>query len=294
MLKGIDVSSWQKDINWQSVKNSGIEFAILRAGFGWGKDQKDRYFEQNYANAKAVGMPIGAYHYSYATNEQEAKLEAEAFLSWVAGKQFEYPVVLDIEDQSQAALGKAVISNIVRAFCETVENAGYYVSVYANKSWLDTKIDDDCKTRYDIWLAQWAEKPSFGGAYGIWQYSSDGSVEGINGRVDMNEGYKDYPSIIKNNGFNGFSKNSGEEIPVTPPPVPEKKFLPKTMLSLSNTPLFVSASAKEPAAYKSGTYYIYDGILINGRYRITSSPERANKEPIAQNVTGFVNRTDLG
>lgn len=285
MSKGIDVSKHQGVIDWQKIKNSGVDFAILRAGYGKYDSQKDERFEENYSNAKSVGVKLGAYHYSYAKSVDDAKKEAEIFLKWISGKQFEYPVAFDVEEKSQADKGKQFVSDIIRDFCETVEKAGYYVCVYANKYWLDNYVDDDCKRKYDTWLAQWADKATYSGNYGIWQYSSQGNIDGISGRVDLDESYKDYPSIIKSNGLNGFSANKPVEN--------TKSYSPRMMISLSNTPIYVSATAKTPAAKKSGTYYIYDGIEINGRYRITSSPSRAEKKPIGQNVTGFVDKTDI-
>lgn len=285
MSKGIDVSKHQGTIEWQKVKASGIDFAILRAGYGKYDNQKDERFEENYSNAKNAGIKLGAYHYSYAKSVDDAKKEAEIFLKWISGKQFEYPVAFDVEEKSQSDKGKQFVSDVIRAFCETVEKAGYYVCVYSNKYWLDNYVDDDCKRKYDTWLAQWSDKATYGGNYGIWQYSSQGEIDGISGRVDLDESYKDYSLIIKSNGLNGFS---GSE-----PAKDSKSYSPRMMLSLSNTPIYVSATAKTPATRKSGTFYIYDGIEINGRYRITSSPSRAEKKPIGENVTGFINKSDI-
>ena len=198
--KGIDVSKHNGTIDWNKVKAAGVQFAMLRAGYGRYDNQKDERFEANYAGATAAGIPVGAYHYSYATNAEQAKQEAEVFLGWIKGKTLTYPVAFDIEDAKQANLGVSVISDIIRAFCETVEAAGYYVVVYANKDWLTNRIDADCKSRYDIWLAQWTSQPTYTGSYGMWQYTSDGAVDGIAGRVDMNIAYKDYPSIIAGMG----------------------------------------------------------------------------------------------
>lgn len=290
MSKGIDVSKHQGAIDWQKVKASGVDFAMIRAGYGRYDNQKDECFEENYKNAKQAGVKVGAYLYSYAKSVDDAKKEAETFLKWISGKQFEYPVAFDVEEKTQSDKGKQFVSDIIGAFCETVEKAGYYVCIYANKYWLDNFVDDDCKKKYDVWLAQWAEKATYAGNYGIWQYSSQGSVDGISGRSDMDESYKDYYSIMKNKGLNGFSASA--PIPA-PTPAPSQNYSARMMVSLSNTPLYVSATAKTPAAKKSGTYYIYDGIEINGRYRITSSPEKALKKPIGENVTGFVNKSDI-
>ncbi len=201
--KGIDVSKHNGTIDWAKVKAAGVQFAMLRAGYGRYDNQKDERFESNYKGATAAGIPVGAYHYSYATTAEQAKQEAEVFLGWIKGKNLTYPVAFDIENKKQANLGVSLISDIIRAFCETVEAAGYYVVVYANKDWLTNRIDADCKSRYDIWLAQWTSQPTYTGSYGMWQYTSDGAVDGIAGMVDMNIAYKDYPSIIA--GMDGSS-----------------------------------------------------------------------------------------
>lgn len=206
--KGIDVSKHQGKIDWTKVKAAGVQFAMLRAGYGRYDNQKDEQFEANYKGATAAGIPVGAYHYSYATTAEQAKQEAEVFLGWIKGKNLTYPVAFDIEDKKQANLGVSVISDIIRTFCEAVEAAGYYVVVYANKDWLTNRIDADCKSRYDIWLAQWTSKPTYTGSYGMWQYTSDGAVDGIEGRVDMNIAYKDYPAIIAGMGSTGTTTST--------------------------------------------------------------------------------------
>lgn len=289
MFNGIDVSKWQGEIDWQKVKAAGMQFAILRDGFGRYPGQEDTFFEKNYENAKAAGLYVGAYHYSYAKTVDEAKKEAAYCLSLLKGKTFAFPICYDLEDDSQTALSKEEISNIADAFCSELEKAGYYVCLYMNLSWLNSKLREDIFQKYDIWLAHWTEQTSFSRSYGLWQYASDGTVDGIQGRVDLDCAYKNYPNIMAHNGLNGYKKPAQPEEPVPP----AQKFPPKTLLSLYNTPLYVSATAKTPSAYKSGTFYIYDGKEINGRYRITSSAERAGKTPIADNVTGYVDQSDL-
>ncbi len=289
LFNGIDVSKWQGEIDWKKVKDAGIQFAMLRDGFGRFPNQSDEYFETNYKNAKAAGLYVGAYHYSYAKNPQQAREEANYCLSLLGDKVFDFPICYDVEDASQSALSKDEISDIVAAFCERIEAAGYYVCVYMNLSWLNTKVREDIFQKYDIWLAHWTENTSFARGYGIWQYASDGSVAGVRGRVDLDSAYKNYPNIMAANGLNGYKKATEPNEP-TPPAA---EFPPKMMVALHETPLYVSATAKKAAATKSGTFYIYDGKEMNGRYRITSSPERAGKKPIADNVTGYVNKSDL-
>ena len=204
-VKGIDVSVYQGNIDWAKVKASGIGFAILRVGYGRCDDQKDKMFEQNYKNAKAIGMPIGIYHYSYAKTADNARQEAKTCLKWIKGKKFEYPVAFDIEDKSQTNLGKATLTAIAKAFCEEIEKAGYYPCIYASKSWLDNKLDMSA-LKYDVWVAQWTNTCTYKGAYGIWQNSDNGSINGISGRVDTDISYKDYPTIMKTTGKNGYDK----------------------------------------------------------------------------------------
>lgn len=299
-IKGIDVSKWQGTIDWAKVKASGIDFAILRCSFGRASSQKDAMFETNYKNAKAAGMPVGAYHYSYATTVEQAKAEAQLCLNTIKGKTFEYPIYFDIEDPSQSSLSKSTISAIIKAFCKTVEEAGYYVGIYANLSWLNTKIDDECKKRYDVWLAQWSGEPTYTGSFGMWQNSSKGTVPGISGNVDTDVSYKDYPSIIKKNGLNGFTKTAAKPATTpaakpatTPATTPAAKPVVKVYkkgdaVKLTKAPLFISATASKATTTKTGTYYIYDGIKTNGRYRITNKSGNCGKKPIALYVTGWV------
>ena len=216
-MKGIDVSVHNGNIDWNKVKADGIEFAILRAGFGRLEKQKDEKFEQNYAGAKAVGIPVGAYWYSYAMDEDEARLEADVFLKVIKGKQFEMPVYFDLEEKKQFDLGKEKVSAIMRAFLEKVEKAGYFVGLYGSASSLTTHTADDIKSRYTIWLAHWVDKTNYSGAYGIWQYSEKGKVDGINGNVDLDICYKDFTTIIKGKGLNGWGKAEP-----TPTPAPDK------------------------------------------------------------------------
>ncbi|MGB4092552.1 MAG: GH25 family lysozyme [Ruminococcus flavefaciens] len=215
-MKGIDVSVHNGDIDWGKVKTDGIDFAILRAGYGKLASQKDQKFEQNYKNAKAVNLPVGAYWYSYAMNENEARQEADVFLSVIKGKQFEMPVYFDLEEKKQFDLGKEKVSAIMRAFLEKVESAGYFTGLYGSASSLTTHTADDIKSRYTIWLAHWVDETNYSGAYGVWQHSEKGKVADINGNVDLDIGYKDFPTIIKAKGLNGYSAE-----PVLPnPPAP--------------------------------------------------------------------------
>ena len=154
-MKGIDVSVHNGDIDWQKVKNAGVKFAILRAGYGREISQKDKKFEDNYKNAKAAGIPIGAYWYSYAFTPDEARIEAKVCIEVLKNKQFEFPIFFDQEEKKTLDTGKGNCSAMVRAFCDELEKAGYWVGLYTSRSILSTHIEDDIKTRYALWVAEW-------------------------------------------------------------------------------------------------------------------------------------------
>lgn len=204
--KGIDVSHHNGDINWQAVKNSGIDFAIIRTSYGWEKwdKQTDKKLKANIDGAKAVGMPIGAYHYSYATTPQEALKEAEFFIDRLKWTQWEYPVFFDFEDKCQEKLNNSQKNDIILTFLQKLQEAGYYTGYYTFLNWQKNCLDMKRLGGYQLWIAHWSAKCGCSCPYGIWQYTSNGRVPGINGRVDMDYCYVDYPSIIKNMHLNGF------------------------------------------------------------------------------------------
>lgn len=225
-MKGIDVSVHNGDIDWGKVKADGIDFAILRAGYGKLAKQKDAKFEDNYKGAKAAGIPVGAYWYSYATTPDEAKLEAEVCVSILKGKQYEFPIFFDQEEKTTLDTGKANCSEMIRAFCDVLEANGYWVGLYTSRSCLTTHIEDDIKKRYALWAAEWSDKLRYDGPVGIWQHSEKGKVDGITGNVDLDIGYKDYPTMIKAKGLNGYGKAPD---PTPAPDVPKENVVTVTV-----------------------------------------------------------------
>lgn len=210
MKKGIDISYCQTQVHWEEVT---AEFVIIKAGQ---RNFTDPLFESHYKGAKGAGIPVGAYWYLDALTVDDAKKEADAFIQRLSGKQFEYPVFLDLENEAQFRLGKDKVSALIRAFLQKVESAGYWVGLYGNLSSLTYYTDDDIKKRYSIWLAQWdVTKPTYGGAYGIWQHAV-GKADGISGDCDLDYCCIDYPAQIKAKGLNGYGKPPK-------PPEPEKK-----------------------------------------------------------------------
>lgn len=201
---GIDVSYYQGDIDWNAVRNAGIEFAIIRVGYRgyqYGNLSEDPKFWQNIQGAKAAGLKVGVYIFSQAINETEAAEEANFVLSRIGGYDIDLPIVMDFEYVSgvsnrgrlyQAGLSKDGATSVCNAFCSTVINAGYTPMIYANKSMLENQVDGNyLGARYKIWLANYTRQTSYTGPYNFWQYSSSGYVNGISGRVDMNFWYDD-------------------------------------------------------------------------------------------------------
>lgn len=207
-VKGIDVSKWQGDIDFKKVKTAGYDFVIINAGYGRYISQKDKYFEKNYKNAKAAGLDVGAYWYSYAVTSAQALAEAECFCKAIEGKSFEYPLFLDIEDSSQLRLSKTAVGDIVNAFCSYMESKGYYIGIYSYADFLNNRIPAECRKKYDVWTAHFdVEKPAYNGTYGMWQYTASGKVDGVNGECDLDIAYKDYPAIMLEKGLNGFGES---------------------------------------------------------------------------------------
>lgn len=211
-IKGIDVSKHNGTIDWKKVKNDGVEFAIIRIGYGGSAPVKDEKFEENYKNARANGVKVGVYIYSYADTLTDAKTEANAVINWLGSRDLELPVYFDIEDKKQNVLGNTLRTNIVKTFCDMIEDAGYWAGIYANKSWLTSKLNMNELNSYTVWVAQWSNTNTYSGPYAMWQYTSDGSVNGISGRVDMNYQVKELGGKLKTSGGSTSSKKSNEEI----------------------------------------------------------------------------------
>lgn len=209
-MRGIDVSKWQGNIDFNAVKKAGIEFVIIRAGYGREIRQKDPYFERNYAGAKAAGLHVGAYWYSYADSPEDAKKEAAVCLEVIKGKQFDFPIYFDIEEKKQLEKGAAYCSSLVTVFCTELEKAGYFAGFYISRYYLQTCIEPKTAERFAVWVAEYGPKLNYGGQYGVWQHSSEGRVVGVIGNVDLDTAVVDYPAIIVNGGYNGYSKQSAQ------------------------------------------------------------------------------------
>lgn len=182
-VTAIDVSYCQTGVDYNKVKNSGIDAVIIRAGFGKETYQKDSEFETHYRNAKKAGLAVGVYWYSYAYSVAEAKQEAKVCLACIRGKTLELPVYYDLEESGQTRLGMSALTNIAIAFCDAIKSGGYRAGVYGNLNWLNNYLDyEKLRNKYSIWLAQWSSSPSK--SCDIWQNADNGRISGISGNVD--------------------------------------------------------------------------------------------------------------
>lgn len=194
-VMGIDISKHNGTVDWNAVKNAGVEFVILRCGYrgsASGVLVEDEKFRTNIKGATAAGLKVGIYFFSQAVNEMEAVEEASLTLSLIKGHKISYPVYIDVEAANGRAdgLSAAERTKVVRAFCETVRDSGYTAGVYSNKNWFAEKMDTGAFGNYRIWLAQYTESPTYTGRYEMWQYSSRGTIPGIKGDVDLNICYQ--------------------------------------------------------------------------------------------------------
>ncbi|MBR1772255.1 MAG: glycoside hydrolase family 25 protein [Lachnospiraceae bacterium] len=194
---GIDVSKWNGVIDWDKAKNAGVQFAIVRAGYRGsvtGSLVQDICFEANMRGAAAAGVPVGIYFFTQATNEVEAVEEASATLAWIKQYEITYPIFIDTEGAGGGGRADGLDVDtrtlVCEAFCRTIENAGYQAGVYASRNWYDHNLHTRKLENYYIWLAEYRSVPLYQGYYRMWQYSSKGHIDGIEGNVDMNIMYE--------------------------------------------------------------------------------------------------------
>ena len=193
---GIDVSKWQGDIDWDKVKAAGVEFVMIRAGYRGsqtGALVEDPNFLANIRGAKRAGLKVGVYFFTQAVNEVEAVEEASMVIALCDGYELDYPVVIDSEgaggEGRADSLDMETRTKVCAAFCETIDNAGYEPGVYASRSWYNANLDVKKLDKYRIWLAEYRSTPLYSGYYDMWQYTSKGKIDGIEGNVDLNISY---------------------------------------------------------------------------------------------------------
>ena len=209
-IKGIDVSAWQENINWDTVADYGMGFAILRITENG--NVTDKYFEKNYTECQRHNIPMGVYKYSYAMTVSEIESEAKKVVAVLAGRKLQFPVWLDLEWNNQRALGSESIHKLAEAFEKIIIAAGYRFGIYCNADWYENVICSHLK-KYDFWIARYPAsdngtlqerlRPDFGVG---WQYSSKAKIPGISGTVDRNVFYKDYAESKKQEGGTDVDK----------------------------------------------------------------------------------------
>lgn len=218
--KGVDISYANGDIDLKKVKAAGFDFVMIRCGYGSDyAEQDDWQFLNNVRKAEAIGMPWGAYLYSYALNESEARSELAHILRLLKGKKPTMPIAIDVEDSDNYRKnhGGWTYSNVdkcTRIVLEGLKAAGYYPMLYTGFEEINGLLSKAVYTGYDMWFAHWASKCGYSGSnLSIWQYGGEtnllesNSIPGV-GTIDKDRCYKDYPTIIKSGGFNNWSKSS--------------------------------------------------------------------------------------
>ena len=230
LMKGIDVSTYQKNVDYNKVKAAGYDFVIIRAGYGRVASQKDTEMETHYKNAKAAGMHVGFYWYNYAVTPEDALTEAKVCAEILKGKQFDMPVYYDIEEQKTFNTGRANVDKIARTFCEYMESQGYFCGIYGGEHLVKNLLYPETASRFAFWYAQYLINPRYTD-FGMWQYSIGGAsagnnpfgvpaVPGVAGQCDVDRCYVDYPQKIVSLGLNGYGNTEPavepEPQPVTP------------------------------------------------------------------------------
>ena len=283
MHRGIDVSVYQGVIDWQEVKMAGIEYAIIRAGYGRYAKQKDKYFVRNVEGAKVAGIKIGAYWFGYAVDKVTAKQEAEMCADIIQGIDFDLPIFYDYEyDSFRAAeskgitIDKTLASDIVITFLDTLAAKGYTVANYCNPDLIKYRFDDRI-SKYDTWIADYEDGIDITIPYVVegfkvigWQYSFKGQLPGIQGNVDMDVFY------------------DVEEL--QPEPVETLEIVAGNKVELNNTPCYSSETIATSYGKKTGTYYLWDDTVKNNRIRITNAASRVG---VKGQVTCWVDITDI-
>ena len=217
---GVDLSKWNGNVDFKKLKEIGVEFVILRCGYAStsnrNKYAKDPLFEEYYAAAKAVGLDVGTYFYSMLNGPITGKQEAKYIHNLIKGKVFEYPVWLDVENTDNLKTNsKEGITHGVETCLEYLKDKGYYVGIYTGKYLIRDYMIQDRIDKYDLWIAQWSKECTYNGNLCMWQFGGetnqlrDVKIEGVSSKsTDQNYSYKDYLSIIKSEGLNGYSKTN--------------------------------------------------------------------------------------
>ena len=259
--KGVDVSRYQGSIDWKAVADSGVDFAMIRTGYGsedW-DNQTDPYFTTNYTNAKAAGIKVGAYHAAYATSVGMAEAEADFCLHILGGRKLDYPVAYDVETSAVAGLSDDLTGQVVQAFCKKIQAAGYQVIIYSYYNYYNANLKSPLVAQYDTWIAHTGVDRTPFSPYTMWQYGLR-SVPGVSGSCDVDYSFYDYST-----GGGG----GGQGIPTPAPTFPEESG--EQIFRSDTTGTYVFGANKE---------YTYK-IITND----TIAPSASSSDPFAVSVS---------
>ena len=273
--KGVDVSAWQDDINWEKVKASGIDFAIIRCGYSSNYTKyDDKKWARNVSECERLGIPYGVYIYSYADSLADAESEARHVLRLLKGHTPAYPIYYDLEDRTTLKAGKTAITKIANKFCSMIESNGYTAGIYANLNWWNNYLTDSSLNKYEKWVAQYYYKCSYTKKYRIWQCTSSGTVPGIDGKVDLNfefnlgDGFDPYntgDAQLSPYAIKGWVKNSkGQYVLVRY----NGQIVKSKWVTLNGKKYYANSSGVRTTGYKKIGYYYYlfdsYGVLKTG------------------------------
>ena len=262
--KGIDVSFWNGTIDWEKVKADGIDFAIIRCGYGMDQtDQDDTQWARNVAECERLGIPYGVYLYSYANSIAKASSEADHVLRLLQGHNPTYPVYYDLEDDMVFNVSASMKGQIAKTFCDKIEAAGYKVGIYSNTTWFNNYLTDPVfsNPNWSKWVAQWNVKCEYQGSYDLWQCTSTGSVDGISGNVDLN-------FLMEGASFDSGASQTPQEPEPTPEPTPEPE-VPNRVMQYDEASgnWYVYTDGKRDTTYtgvvpnENGWWYAKNGVL---------------------------------
>ena len=267
ICKGIDVSYHNGTIDWKKVKQSEVEYAIIRCGYGTNvKSQDDKKWEENVKGCVENNIPYGVYLYSYADTVEKASSEADHAIRLLEGKKFKYPVYYDLEENKvRNKVNKQTIADIAQTFCDKLSAKGYTVGIYANKDWFTNYLTDSRFNNWTKWVAQYNTVCNYHGKYDMWQCSSTGSVPGISGRVDLNYSYSPFANSngVIDSQYTGVVE-SGKDLLYVKKGVIDESYTQLTYYN-NNWYYFEKGSVNWDYSnliyYNNAWFYVYHGMI---------------------------------
>ena len=300
--KGIDVSRYQGEIDWEKVKASDIDFVVIRCGVGENLTvQDDPYWEKNVEACERLGIPYGVYLYSYASTVSKAQSEAAHVLRLILGHHLSYPVYYDLEDNSYTRnLTPAGYGQIAKTFCTIIEKAGYQTGIHSYANWFQTKLTDSYFSTKEQWVAEYKSVRTYSGPVRIWQCTDSGRVDGINGNVDINFYIEPSPSKVtlkaQTTAYNKqkliWTKAAGAAgYEVYRAASASGTYQKIKTLSASTTSLSLSVTTGRTYYYKVRAYKNVNGGKVYGAFSAVRSCKSLLAKPALQTVKRSTTKT---